>query len=232
MRSANETVEPLGRLRRPINRSVPQVLGVGSKMRLRVCFPVGALSGVRLGPILISPPAKLRNTNSALVLFATPAVKCVEPIVMKSVIKSMTRHIAYALLALIVVASLLGQGRAATLMTPDDWSGSWHGIYFCAQGVTGLTLSIKPSGLRNVSATFSFYAVPRNPSVPSGEFAMVGRLEHRGHLDLRATAWRTQPPNYLTVDLEGDYDAMSGEYRGHVRGPGCGLFHLRRDLVS
>jgi len=156
----------------------------------------------------------------------------VEPIVIKSKTRQLTRHIGCALLALIVVASLPRQGRATTLMAPDDWSGNWHGIYFCAQGVTGLTLSIKPSGLRNVSATFSFYAVPRNPTVPSGEFAMVGRLEHSGHLDLRATAWRTQPPNYLTVDLEGDYDPMSGEYRGHVRGPGCGLFRLRRDLVS
>jgi hypothetical protein len=204
-------------------------LGLGPKCEHACVSLSGNNVWVLSEPILISPSAKLRNTNSASVLFATPAVKCVEPIV----IKAMTRHIACALLALIiVVVSLLGQGRAATLMTPDDWSGSWHGIYVCAQGVTGLTLSIKPSGLRNVSATFSFYAVPHNPSVPSGEFAMVGRLEHTGHLDLHATAWRMQPRNYLTVDLDGDYDPMSGEYRGHVHGPGCGLFHLRRDLVS
>src|SRR5215471_19695678 len=93
IRSANETVEPLGRLRRPINRSVPQVLGIGSKMRLRVCFPVGALSGVRLGPILTSAPAKLRNTNSAFVLFAPPPVKCVEPFVLQSTTRRLTRHI-------------------------------------------------------------------------------------------------------------------------------------------
>ncbi|MBO0766866.1 MAG: hypothetical protein J2P50_20060 [Hyphomicrobiaceae bacterium] len=117
-------------------------------------------------------------------------------------------------------------------MTPGDWSGNWHGTYFCAQGLTGLTLSIKPSGLWSVSAIFSFYAVPHNALVPSGEFAMTGRLQREGHLGLHATAWRTQPPGYVTVDLDGNYDAISGEYRGHVDGWGCGLFHLRRDLVS
>jgi hypothetical protein len=142
------------------------------------------------------------------------------------------RRFACGLLAPMGLVLLLGYARAATLVTPDDWSGSWHGTYVCSQGVTGLTLAIKPSGLRSVSATFSFYAVPRNPAVPSGEFAMIGRLVQGGHLELRAAAWRTQPPGYVSVDLDGDYDPFSGEYRGHVRGPGCSLFRLRRDLVS
>jgi hypothetical protein len=144
----------------------------------------------------------------------------------------MTRRFACGLLALVSLVLLHVHSRAATLITPDDWSGNWHGIYVCGQGLTGLTLTIKPSGLRNVSAIFSFYALPPNPTVPSGEFAMVGRVDERGHLELHATAWRKQPRNYVTVDLDGDYDSFSGEYRGHVRGPACGFFHLRRDLVS
>jgi hypothetical protein len=152
-----------------------------------------------------------------------------------TVFNPVTRRIASALLALVGFMLLLAHGRAmpATLATPDDWSGSWHGSYVCAQGVTGLSLAIKPSGVRSVTAIFSFYAVPQNPSVPSGEFAMTGRLREAGHLELLGTAWRRQPSFYVMVDLDGDYDPTSGEYRGHVHGPGgCGLFHLRRDLVS
>ncbi|MBO0767024.1 MAG: hypothetical protein J2P50_20865 [Hyphomicrobiaceae bacterium] len=60
---------------------------------------------------------------------------------------------------------------------------------------------------------------------------MTGRLQQDGHLDLHATAWRRQPPDYVTVDVDGNYDAISGKYRGHVYGWGCGSFHLRRDLL-
>jgi hypothetical protein len=151
-------------------------------------------------------------------------------------LKSMMRWIVCGILAVGGLMSPLGNGRAssATLTTPDDWSGSWHGTYVCAQGITGLTLAITPSGAKSVTAVFSFHAVPQNPSVPSGEFAMTGKLGQRaGRLVLLASEWTERPANYVTVGLDGDYDPVSGEYRGRVRGPpGCGLFRLRRDLVS
>jgi hypothetical protein len=149
--------------------------------------------------------------------------------------KPVMRAIAILLLMLGVLLAQLGHSRAwpATLTTPDDWSGSWHGTYVCAQGVTGLTLTIKPSGLRSVTAVFSFYPVPRNPTVPSGEFTMTGDLRQRaGHLQLIADTWTKRPPNYVMVGLDGGYDTISGEYRGRVPLQGCGLFHLRRDLIS
>ncbi|MFI4994798.1 MAG: hypothetical protein ACHQAQ_03320 [Hyphomicrobiales bacterium] len=144
----------------------------------------------------------------------------------------------WIIFAILIVAGLFSPGGAgpalsATLASPEDWSGSWHGTYVCAQGVTGLTLAITPSGTRSVTAVFSFYAVPRNPTVPSGEFAMAGRLGAKaGRLALSAVSWTTRPAWYVMVDLDGDYDPRSGEYRGRVHGPGCGLFRLRRDLTS
>jgi hypothetical protein len=144
---------------------------------------------------------------------------------------AMSRSI--SLLAVVALALLTSLASAAIPSTADDWRGTWNGVYACSQGVTGLTLTITPDGDDKVTATFSFYAVKENPSVPSGEFTMFGRLQSRaGHLALMPMLWTTRPPFYVTVGLDGDYDPVSGEYHGQVHGPGCGLFHLRRDVVS
>src|SRR5580700_31381 len=95
---------------------------------------------------------------------------------------------------------------ARTLASPDDWSGTWRGVYDCAQGITGLDLTITPLGPRSVTAVFSFHAIPQNPQLPSGEFVMTGQLgPSRGHLLLRAGSWTVQPLLYVTVDLDGDF---------------------------
>jgi hypothetical protein len=121
---------------------------------------------------------------------------------------------------------------ARTLHSPADWSGTWHGVYGCAQGPTGLDLTITPLGARSVTAVFSFHAIPQNPLLPSGEFAMTRQVGPDGHLLLRAGAWTVQPPLYVTVDLDGAFHPGSAEYRGRVLGPGCSFFNLRRDTMA
>ena len=75
--------------------------------------------------------------------------------------------------------------------------------------------------------------MPTNPNVPSGSFRMKGEIaSDPSHLRLVAGAWRKQPPGYVTVDLEGDYNARAGEYAGKVDFTGCSDFVLRRDLTS
>ena len=60
-------------------------------------------------------------------------------------------------------------------VSTDMWYvGAWKGAYGCAQGVTGLTLTIEPEVDGVVSATYEFYAVPENPGVPNGSFRMNG----------------------------------------------------------
>jgi hypothetical protein len=127
-------------------------------------------------------------------------------------------------------------GRSATartLVSADDWTGTWRGTYVCYQGATGLFLNVKRSGDNEVAAIFSFFAVPENPGVPSGEFEMTGRPGPQGdHLQLFPSAWITRPPGYVMVELDGDYDESSGAYSGRVLAPGCTRFILRRDQVS
>lgn len=119
------------------------------------------------------------------------------------------------------------------LVAADDWTGVWRGTYVCYQGTTGLFLSIKRSGDDDVAAIFTFFAVPENPGVPSGEFEMTGRPGPQSdHLELAPGMWIIRPPGYVTVELDGDYDEASGEFSGRVIAPGCTRFILRRDQVS
>ncbi len=138
---------------------------------------------------------------------------------------------------ILILTTLLAPGSltsavARTLASPADWSGAWHGTYDCAQGLTGLDLTISPLGPGSVRAVFAFHAIPQNPLLPSGEFVMTGQLGAPGHLTLHAGAWTVQPPFYVTVDLDGTFYPASAEYRGRVIGPGCSSFRLRRDTLA
>ena len=78
--------------------------------------------------------------------------------------------------------------------------GVWTGTYTCAQGLTGLRLTIRDTGSGTLSATFSFYAVSSNPGVPSGSYTMTGTYSATG-IVLHQDAWINQPPGYSMVDL-------------------------------
>jgi hypothetical protein len=53
----------------------------------------------------------------------------------------------------------------------------WQGEYECAQGVTGLTLTLDIGQGGQVRGLFDFYPVAENPAVPHGCFQMSGSLD-------------------------------------------------------
>jgi hypothetical protein len=101
----------------------------------------------------------------------------------------------------------------------------WQGTYSCAQGVTGLTLTMNIGEAGQVQALFEFYGTSQNPSVPHGCFEMSGVLDAAGHLALAPGQWRRQPSNYVTVGLNGELSDTDG-LSGTVTGPGCSRFTL------
>jgi hypothetical protein len=145
------------------------------------------------------------------------------------------RRVIVAIMLVVGLMSLDATSPASsgTLNSTREWQGVWRGRYDCAQGSTGLTLTVKATGVNAVVAIFSFYAIADNPHVPSGQFRMFGQLEGgAGHLTLVPRAWMRRPPFYVMVGLDGDYDPVSGQYKGQVDGPGCTTFIVQRDLVS
>lgn len=113
---------------------------------------------------------------------------------------------------------------------PQSLTGTWVGTYRCAQGLTGLTLTIDEAGPERARATFLFYPERSNPAVPSGCFAMTGRYDAASRrLTLSGGRWIVRPRGYVAVGLAGTVDAGAGVIAGRVtEAEGCTSFRLER----
>lgn len=122
--------------------------------------------------------------------------------------------------------------HAAAQSSPQSRSvlGPWVGTYVCAQGLTGLTLSITEATPTQARALFHFYADPRNPRVPTGCFTMTGNYEpSTGRLQLKGGDWLLRPAGYRVVSFDGHVDAAGRRFTGKVGGASaCKRFDLAR----
>lgn len=133
------------------------------------------------------------------------------------------------------MALLLIAGYGANAQTPSHGSviGVWEGTYTCAQGLTGITLTISQASPDRAQALFHFYADPRNPRVPTGCFSMAGSYQpDRNELRLVGKDWIMRPSGYVTVDFDGTIDALGSRFTGTVKGSGCTTFDLTRSLEA
>lgn len=135
-------------------------------------------------------------------------------------------------------AAILGFGAAlmgAAAATPAAQAAMtetevWRGAYQCAQGMTGVTLTLLVAPGGNAQGLFEFYPLTSNPAVPQGCFEMSGVMDSRSHLTLAPGPWRRQPPGYVTVGLTGQ-EIDAHRLVGTVQGPGCAGFELVRQTV-
>ncbi|QQS12103.1 MAG: hypothetical protein IPK81_21720 [Rhodospirillales bacterium] len=128
-----------------------------------------------------------------------------------------------ALAAALLTAPAMAQGGGLT--------GYWQGKYDCAQGVTGVTLTIRETMDAEAEGLFLFYAVSENPGVPTGCYRLRGRYDpatREVRLVSDESQWLWRPENYVTVNFVGRMEASGGRMRGIVEGPGCTAFDLRR----
>jgi hypothetical protein len=65
--------------------------------------------------------------------------------------------------------------RVAAAGLSGRWAGRWRGTYVCPQWLTGVLLNTERSEAGDVSAVFSFFAMPENARVPLGGRDMAGR---------------------------------------------------------
>lgn len=133
----------------------------------------------------------------------------------------MIRLIGVLLVGLLAATSASAQNRLA---------GRWQGTYYCAQGLTGVTLTIRGDD-QNAEALFHFYPVPANPAVPVGCYTMLGHVDTASgaiNLESDESHWILRPSGYVTVNFRGRFSGGRDRIVGRVEGPACSTFIMRR----
>jgi hypothetical protein len=100
----------------------------------------------------------------------------------------------------VIGCSTFEMHRASAGPVPSAAAGSWQGTYVCSQGITGLRLDVQASSGGALRATFNFYPVPANSSVPSGSYAMTGFVDPAG-VFLYQDHWISQPSGWVMEDV-------------------------------
>lgn len=116
--------------------------------------------------------------------------------------------------------------------TPLPAHTLWVGRYECAQGVTGLALTLDVDASGAATAVFDFGAVPENPTVPSGRYLMRGSVDAAADgaafVTLAPDRWIARPDGYVMVGLRGTIDAAGRTLLGNVEHPSCTRLALQR----
>jgi hypothetical protein len=113
-------------------------------------------------------------------------------------------------------AALIGSAMVAPVASAAiTRTEVWRGAYQCAQGMTGVTLTLllQPDG--KAQGLFEFYPLASNPAVAQGCFEMSGFMDGSRRLTLSPGLWRREPPGYV----------------GTIQGPGCAAFALVRQTM-
>jgi hypothetical protein len=129
-------------------------------------------------------------------------------------------------LLVVLLAVLLALSPASA---QNRLAGRWQGTYYCAQGLTGVTLTIRGTDA-HAEALFHFYPVPQNPRVPIGCYTMRGHVDSSEmvHLDSDESDWILKPAGYVTVNFRGRFSEGRQRITGRVEGPACSTFTMNR----
>jgi hypothetical protein len=148
------------------------------------------------------------------------------------------RHIGPVKAAIAAAGAAVAVGVAVIVAWPTSpaaaktpvLTGTWTGSYICSQGLTGLRLVVRAARDGTLTGTFSFYALPANPGVPSGEGTITGTYSATS-TDIRPGRWIKQPSGYVLVGLIAGPPADNGTLlRGRVSTPGCSTFSVTKSL--
>lgn len=115
----------------------------------------------------------------------------------------------------------------ADRLSAGDFSGVWVGSYLCAQGPTGLRLTVRLVAPGRFEGRFDFFPLAENPGVPEGSFELRGDGAG-GRLVLAAGDWIRQPEGYQTVGLVGNLSDDSRSLTGEIDHPSCTTFAVTR----
>lgn len=119
-----------------------------------------------------------------------------------------------------ILGNICGNNVTLRKVPPPDLtqvSGEWIGTYTCAQGNTGIILSIQENGSK-LNATFDFFGLPTNPDVPVGSYTLEGIFDSSGNIDLEPVRWINQPTGWSMEGFEARLNPVTGTLDGNICG--------------
>lgn len=136
--------------------------------------------------------------------------------------RTFIRHIVVPAVAVCLAGAVPAQAQPANATA---LSGRWTGTYECLQGTTALELTLRGNAYGVVQGTFAFSPTAENPDVPSGRYAVMGRLTGTS-LVLRPIDVREMPGVYVPVGIQAT--VAGRRMTGWIEGPGCGALAVER----
>ena len=91
-----------------------------------------------------------------------------------------------------------------------------------------MTLTLLGGAGGALHGTVSFFAVPENPNIPSGQYTVTATRDG-SRLRIEPRAWTVRPVNYNFVSMEGTLTQGGRVYSGRMLDRGCGSFRLEGD---
>jgi hypothetical protein len=129
----------------------------------------------------------------------------------------MARAASWLLAAALAVTAMPGAAfEGAT------FEGTWTGQYVCAQGRTGLTLSVTRADPPGLIARFCFCAIPANPELPTGEGELGAPFAPgQAVADFTPLRWIVQPPGWEMVPFQLRLSEDGRSVAGQIDSPDC-----------
>jgi hypothetical protein len=119
-------------------------------------------------------------------------------------------------------------GPPVVLVTPSI-VGEYAGTYTCEQGITGMRLTFRAQQGNAYEATFDFFPIRQNPTVPAGRAIFRGNLDPNSRqLTLTGERWLHRPPGYSFIELQGRFDRSFQQFSGSIPTAGCSTFTTTR----
>lgn len=127
--------------------------------------------------------------------------------------------------ALIILAMIImNNSYAQNYNTSMD--GVWMGTYYCAQGETGVRLTITSMTDSIFDGIFDFFPICSNydKNVEIGKYYILGKIDEQGNVIIRGREWIWRPLDWFMVDLFGRIEGNTIE--GQIDESSCGNFKI------
>ncbi len=124
----------------------------------------------------------------------------------------------------IIAIMIFNESYSQTLNPTID--GVWMGTYICAQGETGVRLTLNSINQTSFDGIFDFFPICSNydKNVEVGKYYVIGLIDDSGNVRIWGRQWIWHPLDWFMVDLTGKL--IGNTIEGNIEQQSCGNFKI------